>query len=1178
MDEGAPHTHWIDGRLVDEHSASGRSRGESHWVVIIAVLVILIGVDLALGLAPDQITADDPNPNTSADMRANLRAAAEAAREGRPALVLVGDSVLAGDVMAGEVEDWRSQRVVDHMRAELSFDSDAEIQQIALDGLLPIDALHVLAELDRVDPKGEVQFVLELNLRYFSNKYREQDHCTREELCELGRTLLVGGSPEATDAGTLHRAAVGLVEATGLAQDWLVARTPIHRRRGRLRRLELDAVEGLAVRKHGPNTNTNTDTDTELSEDQRRAQGLARVQEHYRSSTLATEHAQVQALTELLDRLAARGRPATLFLTPLEDEFVRGTLPRNHLGRRHEQIARIVNDHAEARAQATALIDLDHPLFESNYFLDHVHLGPEGNRLLAINLLHELGLPLASRPFDWMMVHGEDHDRTLVHRRGTGYADGGPWEALLRKPRGVAVSRDGSWVVIADTGNHVLRQMRGNMQFLERLAGKPMKAGVQDGEALERARLTEPHSPQIVGRGGAGERVYFIDGKTSNRVRELADGFVRTLVWLGPACPRYDVLEAGVLDERERLYLLCHDDRILTVDLESRRSTLTLDPRAPMLAEPETGAAREYTTIEPTDDGRLLFADGDSQIWSMVLRANGRARAPERIFANDGADLIPSERKSYYPFGFDEMRFEQIVDMEWVERYGGLLIQDQHELSWGNKRLHREETERIHLRLIDFETEQILPWVKAIPHAEAFHMWNAKTSNFVSYFHLGAMAIAQDDAALVWVERERSRVFRLADGLLGVHKYGNLHTDHGIVQLLQPIGTQTSWYVGANMRPDRFMATRHEPIPRRGPYVALLVGSSLSTISDRLGNYSLGRRLELELQAELGYRDNIRLDLFQRSASSSAFYYSAGMFEQFLDANGPPPDILFFELHDFGGRFFRGTETHAERVAELGKLERLAARYGTLVIFYDNSAIEANGHDGLRRTHRELREFIADARKLGFVVLEPSDRLLRELMTESPWGNQTWTGGEHHGAPWAIDLTARALASMSYPLIREFLRGREPARLSERDPTSFDEGDDSERLSLAFEATEGLVNRQALPEVDGAYLQRAYGDRQVRIHVDLGGYEALGRTKQELEELVVAVLYAVLVDEVYGELATDASVELVEFSNYDEYGEGVLESANSVWSRSFERASLERFIRDHRARKRGRGEGEAAGE
>lgn len=1175
MDEGAPHTHWIDGRIVDGNEPPA---GEPPWLRVVAVLVLLLCVDLALGLVPAAVSTQDPNPSTSAEIRTSLRRASAAAQAGRRSLLLVGDSVLAGDVMARDVADqpgarednWRSQRVVDHMRAELAIDAEVAIEQVALDGLLPLDALHVLAELDRVDPRAQVELVLELNLRYFSQQYAEQDECTRPQLCELG---VAASSSEVEQlglpgVGTVVFTGRGLAEAGGLARDYLIERAPIHRRRPQLERVELDAIAGLAVRRSDGAAASPSDAeapgaigDTAVGQPR---QGLARVQEHYRSAALTAGHAQVQALHALLDRLHASHRRATLFLTPLEDEFARATLPGNGLGHRYARLASLVHEHPAATDARVQIIDLDHPLFESSQFLDHVHLGPEGNRVLALNLLHELGLPMATRPPDTMMVHDEDHDRTLVHRRGVGYADGGAWQALLREPRGVAVSRDGGWIVIADTGNHVLRQLRGSMQVLERLAGRPMMAGLTDGPALDGARLTAPHSPEIVG-----EDVYFLDGKTSNRVRELDDGFVRRLIWEGPACPRYDALKASLLGGREWLYLLCHDDRIVALDVASMRSVLTSDPRAPVLADPEHGATRGYTSIEPTNDGRLLFADGSARIWSMTLRSDGRARKPERVFDNEGPELLPNEFKRVYPFGFDEMRVQEIVGMEWVDRYGALLIQDQHALGVGHKRLEREQTERIHVRLLDFEREQFLPWVKPIPHGEAFHMWNAKTENLVSYYHLGAMAIAQDDASLVWVERTRSRIFRIADGLLGIAKNSNLHTAWTKVELLNPVGGDTSNYVASELRPDRFMGTRHEPIPHRGPYTALMVNSSLSALSDRIGNYSLGRRLEIELQAELGYRDNLRLDLFQRTHSASAFSDSAGMFEDFLEGNGPPPDVLFFELNDFNHRYLRGTRSEAKRIAVLGRVERLASRYDTLVIFYDNSAMEANDREGLRATHPDVLELMSEIEELGFELLEPSDQLLRELASESPWGSHPWGAWQHHGSPWAIDLTARVLASMSYPLIRAHLLDRQPARERERDPNSFREPVEGELLVDAF--AQQKIDRDALPSIRSTYVQRTYEDRHVRIYVDLAGAEQLAGTDREaeLESIALAVLYTVLVDEVYGELASTASVDLVEFANYDEYGEGVLESANSAWSREFDRSTLEQFLRDVSGGERG---------
>ena len=130
--------------------------------------------------------------------------------------------------------------------------------------------------------------------------------------------------------------------------------------------------------------------------------------------------------------------------------------------------------------------------------------------------------------------------------------------------------------------------------------------------------------------------------------------------------------------------------------------------------------------------------------------------------------------------------------------------------------------------------------------------------------------------------------------------------------------------------------------------VVAAIGSSFSAISDRIGNYSLARLLELELQAELGYRDGVRLDLYQRTRSSASFKAVGSTLEAFLTAGGPPPDIVLLELHDFQHRYFRDTKTREQRLAQLAHIERLASRYDSLVIFYDNSAMIADGHDGLR--------------------------------------------------------------------------------------------------------------------------------------------------------------------------------------------------------------------------------------
>ncbi|WP_146662480.1 hypothetical protein, partial [Enhygromyxa salina] len=210
-------THWVGGRLVEGRAA----RHVSPWARIVAVVILLVGFDLALGMIPSADEREQsgnpsgsaPNPSTGPELRRTLELAAQS--EGRSVL-LIGDSVLAGDVLAAaRPSDWQRHRVIDYMHRELAGHANASLHQIALDGLLPVDALHLVAELDRIDPAGRVEIVLELNLRYFSAQYAAQRECTRAAICELGRAAFdEGGRP-------LLRSWQGIAAAAAGTGDWL---------------------------------------------------------------------------------------------------------------------------------------------------------------------------------------------------------------------------------------------------------------------------------------------------------------------------------------------------------------------------------------------------------------------------------------------------------------------------------------------------------------------------------------------------------------------------------------------------------------------------------------------------------------------------------------------------------------------------------------------------------------------------------------------------------------------------------------------------------------------------------------------------------------------------------------------------------------------------------------------
>jgi hypothetical protein len=346
--------------------------------------------------------------------------------------------------------------------------------------------------------------------------------------------------------------------------------------------------------------------------------------------------------------------------------------------------------------------------------------------------------------------------------------------------------------------------------------------------------------------------------------------------------------------------------------------------------------------------------------------------------------------------------------------------------------------------------------------------------------------------------------------------------------------------------------------------VAVLFGSSMSSMSDRLSNYSLGRRLELELQRELGYRDLVRFDLFQVSWAAASFGTSVNNFANWMKAS-VPPDVIFIEAHDFGGGryFLRDTKERAEVIATFKQLRRLADRYDTLVVFYDLSSLESNRRDGMRSTDEPTRELLEQAKQLGFVVLDPGDRLFRELLTHSPWGNQPFAENQHHGASWAVDLTAHALAVMIYPTLREFFRDRIPARLRERPPSDWDDQAQADPLRLALDKVS--IDPEKLARVEPGYVQTNLVGTQLRVYVDLAGVRADG-ADADLDALAVAVIHTVLREDIYADFAETLRLELVEFGNYDEYGNGVLESAEAKWTRELDRAQLEQFLREHRPR------------
>jgi hypothetical protein len=836
------------------------------------------------------------------------------------------------------------------------------------------------------------------------------------------------------------------------------------------------------------------------------------------------------ALRELLSRAHLLGRRLSLLLPPRREH------DDPELGRRQAELARELHDLHDDRL---ALIDLDHPLFVDEQLDAQGRLDAEGRRLLALNVLHQLEVPLARRPFELEMVHVEGHDQTLVHRVERGFGEAGQLSTRFAAPDGIAVDGEGTRIVIADTGNHLLRQLRGNFHTVERLAGQPGEAGLVDGPR-EQARVLQPRAPELFD-----ERVLFIDGDARERLRVVErDGWVHTLALTGARCTSMQRLRVHVATHS--LFVPCSDGQLLRVDLASEQ--------AGTLAAEQLSRGVVYTAIEARGD-RLWLADVEGKIWERRIRGDGSLGRPRLVFANlartregNADQFMPHGRHVGFPYRFDEVALARVLDLRFVERYDTLLVVDEQPSAPGAP----VPSERIQLRALDLVSQQVMPWIKSLAHGEANSLWNEQAQLTASTLHVGSMAIVERDASLVWLEHERSRLVRVGDGMFGLAQTANHHTGNVTIPHHTVISSNATRAANVQ-RPDRFLPRRWAPLRREGPFSMVVIASSLSSMSDRFANYSLARRLERELERELGYRDGIAVEVHALSIGAAKLDEQVRAFETWMQRY-VPPDVVVIEAHDFGNAWLRNTKEPAAIAAELAKVEQLARRYDTLVIVYDNCHMEANRRDGLRASDPEVLAALDQARRLGFVVLRPNDLLLERLLLDAPWGNQPYGNNQHHGATWAIDRTAELLARLGYPVLRRFLRGRTPARLRERDPLEFELEASEPPLRSVLDGVE--VNRKKLPTVERGHVQAEYADGRLRVHVDLSGFPKLARDEASLERLGLAVVLEQLDDELYATLVREIDVELVEFTNYDEYGEGVLDSARAVWTKRFDRATL----------------------
>jgi hypothetical protein len=1079
------------------------------WSWLFAGLGLVVMLDLLLALA----RPSPPVEPALADDATRARQALERAVAHHDGWLLVGDSVLAGDVMqgyfearagqspAGEVPRWTEHRVLDYLRREQAPHEHVGFEQIALDGLLPVDMLKIVRELDMLDPSGRVGVVLEINPRFFSTHYTEQKECSREFLCELGQ--MTDKLPQWSWA-----------PVAGLqAWYWLGEHLPIWRHRELFTRLGPPERDALLPRVPIAGAEPTVQTDDPLI-------GRARILEHYRKIKADGRSAQYQALKSVVERLRARNRRALLFATPLHDGFMAGTLQGHGYGRYVARLDRLVNRPDDARVR---FLSLDHPSLPDGTFIDHAHLRPEGNRWLALNLLHQLGVGLAEVPPRGALAYEEGPDRSLLARVERGNQEGAPWQAGLRRPHGIEVAPGGGRVVVADTGNHCVRELVGPLTTLRTLAGKCGKKGNADGKS-GKASLHAPRMPVLVG-----ERVYVVDGEGQQQLRELDGSTVRTLLPKGPT--RWSRI-VGLRGDGHDLWLIDAGTRLLRVNPRSGNASVRFeDPGAAMVA------------LDVGPDGRIYLADVDGRLWQL---SPGDAE-PVLLFANDAEELLPQGEGDYFPFDFDELALDHVVDLRYVDRYDALLVQDEHQVD-----AHADTvTERVHLRLVSPRERKVYPWVHPLVHGGGHMFHNRKSGGLSSYLHRGSMAIEPESATLFYVELERTRLLALGDGLYGTAKLGHHVTPTAYGGFKDVFGLEAGQSTMLAHHPERWAHRRLEPLPRRGPYLGLLVGSSMTSVTEVVGQYSLGRVIEHELGQALGVRDGIRFDLVQRSFRGPRLDRLVSTFESFVEHQAPV-DVVFIEVRS--GRTLRKYDSKSALVPMVERIRRAAERYGTRVVILDNDAMTASRRDGLRSSSERMLEFLALCDDAGFLVLRPSDLLLREAIDHAPWGNAPFKGT--HGSTWAMDLAGQAFAALAYPDLREHLRDRVPALQRPRVAAL----EVKEPLYPAFSGKR-VEWASRVEERPPEALQRNLEGSRLELLVDLGKAGVEGELPvEQADAIVLGYLVEALVRDPAGRLASEVTISLARFGNYDEYGVGVLEGAEVVDRREYDRAALDAFL------------------
>ncbi len=351
----------------DDREFEGLLREVSPWKS--TLLLVSVGAFLLFFLNRTQ-TQSKPfqhdDPTGQYDVLDTLNKASQDASD--RVVLFLGDSVMRGHVLR---EHGLPSRETPAYWARLLATGSVAFYDLSLDGMLPSDMEVILSSLDAIDLNQRIEIVIELSPRYLSASYATTPTSFARPWLET-----LQDNKRKKDNIVTHLKRLSLVRhRLGL--------TPLRRQMNDpLRHPEESFLEG--PRKTAADSSS------------------LRIAQHFLESNSHKESGQIRALRRIAQALEKNKRRSLFFTTPINGE-------KFGLSRHPIQIAKaqlILHRQTEILTQGDPRNNthlhvsrhFDDKTFKNSDFLDHCHLTPVGNQILAQRILASLAIP-SSQPY-----------------------------------------------------------------------------------------------------------------------------------------------------------------------------------------------------------------------------------------------------------------------------------------------------------------------------------------------------------------------------------------------------------------------------------------------------------------------------------------------------------------------------------------------------------------------------------------------------------------------------------------------------------------------------------------------------------------------------------------------------------------------------------------------------------